>query len=126
MTIHRGHLYYVEQRENTGETFLRRHKIGKAKNQSEIVYTSDIYAGTFLDIIGYGSNLYFKEYGNIDDTYVHRINRYDLLTGETSQILKEGTTSYYGMPLIINIFTMEKTCRLRKATVLRTPLLYAM
>lgn len=101
MTIHRGHLYYVEQRENTGETFLRRHKIGKAKNQSEIVYTSDIYAGTFLDIIGYGSNLYFKEYGNIDDTYVHRINRYDLLTGETSQILKEGTTSYYGMPRII-------------------------
>lgn len=102
IAMHRGFLYYVEMDETNGKTTLRRHKLGKAKDQSELIYASDILGGNILDIIAFGNNLYFRESGNLDDTYIARIIRFDLLLGKSSQIFRADATSLCGMPRIVN------------------------
>lgn len=90
IVFHRGYAYYVSASYNTSGTSIyavKRVSINKVKAKPENLYEGTLDNGNIQDLLCYGNNLYFKEYGKKAGENVENYIRIDLQTKKANQFL---------------------------------------
>ena len=103
MTLHRGYFYYVQMDFSDGSVATSRimlHKLGKSQTQEECIYTSELPDGKIQDLLCRGNQLYFEEYGELENMFVSREFCYNIISEKAKRILSEDDLIRPGYPKI--------------------------
>ena len=96
IVLHRGYAYYVSASYNTTGTSIyavKRVSINKVKAKPEDLYEGTLDNGNIQDLLCYGKNLYFKEYGKKAGENVENYIRIDLQTKKADHFLSGSSTN---------------------------------
>ncbi len=101
IAIHRGIVYYTSKdfsKQSETEYRIMKYNLEKPFSKPEPIYTGNLQNGNIQDIVPYGKNVYFIEFGQ----NMSRTMRYDIEDKTVARILSDEDTVSTGIPTIFN------------------------